>query len=130
MPGVRTRPPPATAEVKIAPRMEAVLSGQNFQITAITPATQAVSRTETTEWRWEVSPKAPGEQRLHLVLNVELNGTSRTLRTFDETIEVTVTFSQQVSGFVGENWKWLWTASIVPIAAWLWKRRAGAPSPG
>jgi hypothetical protein len=109
--------------IRVAPRMEAVLSGQNFRITAITPALQAVSRGEPTEWRWEVSPTTPGDHRLHLALNARVTDTARTLRTFDRTIQVNVTAGQRLSSFVGNNWKWLWTTALVPLAGWLWQRR-------
>jgi hypothetical protein len=114
-------------QVRVAPRMEAVLSGQNFRITAITPALQAVSRSEPTEWRWEVSPTTPGAHRLHLALNARVTDTARTLRTFDRTILVNVTAGQRVASFVGNNWKWLWTTALVPLGGWLWQRRRRQP---
>jgi hypothetical protein len=114
------------AEIRVAPRMEALISGQNFEITAITPATQAVSRGEPTEWRWEVSPKSPGAHRLYLVLNAHIIDSTRTLRTFDRTIQVNVTVGQQLAGFVRGNWQWLWTTALVPLAGWLWQRRRRA----
>lgn len=112
------------AEIKIAPEMEAVLTGQHFSITAITPAAQLVSRELPTEWRWEVSPTTAGAHRLHLALNAIILDGPRMLRTFDRTIEVDVSIGQQISGFVGEHWQWLWATAIVPIAGWLWSRRA------
>jgi hypothetical protein len=114
--------------IRVAPRMEAVLTGQNFEIVAITPALQAVARNEPTEWRWEVTPKAAGSHRLHLVLNAAVEGSSRTLRTFDRTIQVNVTWGRQLSGFAQNNWQWLWTTALVPVAGWLWKRRRTARS--
>lgn len=112
------------AVVRIAPRMEASLTGQNFTITSITPSIQAVARNETTEWRWEVSADSAGAHRLHLVLNATIDGTSRTLRTFDRTIVVDVTVGQQISGFVSGNWQWLWATVLVPVAGWVWRRRS------
>lgn len=116
------------ATVRIAPQMEATLSGQHFAITAITPSVQSVSRDEPTEWRWQVTANSAGQHRLHLVLNATVEGASRTLRTFDRTIDVDVTFGQQVSGFVSGNWQWLWTTALVPLAGWMWKRRRTAPA--
>lgn len=40
------------ATIKVSDRMEARLSGYMFQITAITPEIQAVSKTQQTEWIW------------------------------------------------------------------------------
>jgi hypothetical protein len=111
------------AVVRIAPQMEARLSGQSFDVNPITPERQVVARNEATEWRWEVTPKTTGSQRLFLALNVSIEGTSRTLRTFDRTIQVQVTLGQRFSGFVSNNWQWLWTTALVPLAGWLWKRR-------
>ena len=111
------------ATVRIAPVMEAVLTGQNFAISAITPTRQAVARIEPTEWRWQVTATTAGEHSLHLVLNVQVEGTSRTLRTFDRTIQVDVTLGRQISAFATDNWQWLWTTALVPLAGWAWKRR-------
>lgn len=108
--------------------MEARLSGQRFQITAITPEIQAIASTGVTEWKWEIKPTSSGRHQLHLTLaalfNVGTTSTRRTIRTFDKTIEVEVTWGQSVSGFIGENWQWLWTALLIPVAGWLCKHRS------
>ena len=117
------------ATVRVAPVMEAVLTGQNFAVAAITPARQAVARNEVTEWRWQVTATTAGEHRLHLVLNVQVDGTSRTLRTFDRTILVDVTLGRQISAFATDNWQWLWTTALVPLAGWAWRRRQTSHRP-
>ena len=115
------------AQIRVSDRMEARLTGQNFQITAVTPEEQAISSKDVTEWKWEVKPTTPGRHSLHLTLTalfaVDGNSTRRAIRTFDKTIEVDVTWSQQISGFVLNNWQWLWAAILVPLIGWLWKRR-------
>ncbi len=115
------------AEIKISDRMQAKLSGPDFEIVSITPETQAISANENTEWKWEVKPKTRGYHYLHLTLSalvkVEGETTLRTIRTFDKTIRVEVTFGQQVSSFVKNNWQWLWAAVLVPFAGWFWKKR-------
>ena len=114
-------------DIQVNNRMEARLSGYMFQITAITPETQAVSKEHRTEWKWEIHPKKQGHHRLHLTLTalIEINGhsTPRAIRTFSKVIEVNVTVTQQIWIFVKNNWQWLWVAILVPIAGWLWKRR-------
>ncbi|MGB5136465.1 MAG: hypothetical protein WBN89_14975 [Prochlorococcaceae cyanobacterium] len=113
--------------IKVADRMEARLTGQNFAITAITPEVQAISRSEITSWSWEVKPKTKGKQYLHLTLTalIEINGNSapRTLRTFSKAVNVEVTQAQQFESFVGQNWQWLWATLLVPIAGWVWKSK-------
>ncbi|RKR45921.1 hypothetical protein [Paraburkholderia sp. BL17N1] len=113
--------------IKVSDHMTAHLSSPDFDITANTPETQAVSGAEPTSWIWTVKPKTSGEHNLYLDLdaNIILDGvlTPRTIRTFSKTINVTVTPSQRFVDFAKENWQWLWATIFVPIAGWWWRRR-------
>ncbi len=115
------------ATIRVSNRMEARLSGYMFQITAITPEIQAVSKNRNTQWKWEIHPKKEGKHRLHLTLTalLEIDGhsTPRTIRAFDKEIEITVTRTQKFIGFITGNWQWLWAAIFVPIVGWFWKRK-------
>lgn len=117
------------AKVKVSNRMQARLSGVDFQIVAITDEEQAVGATDTVEWKWEIKPLAAGRHSLHLTLtalfSVDGATTRRAVRTFDKTIEVKVSAGQLASDFFGKNWQWLWAAILLPIAGWLWKRWKG-----
>ena len=99
--------------------MEARLTGGGFRIEALTPERQPVGRSSTTEWRWEVHKTEGGSHALHLTLSalitVEGERTPRAVRTFDREIEIQVTLRQRITGFVGDNWQWLWAALIVPL---------------
>ncbi len=118
------------ATIRVADRMEARLTGYMFQITAITPEQQAVSKSYDTEWRWEIHPKKEGQHSLHLtitaLLEVDGHSTPRAIRTFDREIEVTVTIPQKFTGFFKNNWQWLWAAILLPVFGWLWKRKKTA----
>jgi hypothetical protein len=118
-------------QIRIAPRMEARLSGTNFSILALTPEVQPVTWKEPTEWRWEVRPTEAGGQALHLtltaILQIEGKDSTRALRTFDRDIHVEVTWPDRISGFAAENWQWLWTTVAVPIALWVWSKRRRKP---
>jgi hypothetical protein len=107
------------AQVRVAPLMEARLTGSGFRIEALTPERQPVGRRTDTEWRWEVEGTDGGSQRLHLSLAaliiVEGERTPRAVRTFDREIEVQVTLRQRITGFIGDNWQWLWAALVVPL---------------
>jgi len=120
------------ARIRVSDRMEARLSGPNFAITAVTPEVQAVTRTDATEWKWEVKPRNEGRQHLHLTLSVLINvdgaSTLRTIRTFDKQIEVEVTWGQHVSSLLKNSWQWLWAAILVPLAGWLWRKKKGSKS--
>jgi hypothetical protein len=115
------------AHIRVYDRMEARLTGMDFAITAITPETTAVSRRESTEWRWKVRPMSAGPHSLHLTLSVILIvdgvSTPRAIRTFDRSIQVEVLWHQQVGLFVERNWQWLWAAVLVPIVGWLLRSR-------
>ena len=115
-----------TASVPVSGIMAARLTGPNFQITAVTPEEQAISRQENTEWKWEVKPQASGEQNLHLTLNAifTVNGSQRkwSIRSFDKIITVQVTPGQELTDFIGNNWQWLWTVIAFPILGWIANR--------
>jgi hypothetical protein len=115
------------ATIKVSNRMEARLSGYMFQITAITPEIQAVSKSQPTEWKWEVYPKEEGQHNLHLtltaLLEIDGNSTPRAIRTFSKMIEVDITTTQKFERFFMKNWQWLWAAILIPVAGWLWKQR-------
>jgi len=114
------------ATIRVNDRMEAHLSGDMFQITAITPEIQAVSKSQQTEWKWEIHPKKEGKHKLHLtltaLLDIDGKSTPRAIKTFDKDIEVNVTATQKIDLFFKNNWQWLWAAVLVPVAGWLWKR--------
>lgn len=111
------------ANIKVSNRMEARLTGTMFNISAVTPEIQAISKSLPTEWRWEVSPLKEGSYNLHLTLTalLEVDGreTPRTIRTFDQIISVEVTASQRIKGFINDNWRWFWAVILVPLVGWV-----------
>ena len=96
--------------IQISGLMEAKLVGPAFAIRAITPEEpQLVSGKEPTEWKWDVTPKQPGQQSLHLTINaiVKYDGANRprTVRSFDRTIQVEVPAGfSLVSGLAKQKW--------------------------
>jgi hypothetical protein len=123
------------ARVRLAPRMQARLTGRGFAITAISDELQAVAAREPTRWRWEIEAKDSGDQSLHLTLSALLDvagrETPRTLRTFDRAIHVRVTTGQRITRFVGGNWQWLWSVVLIPVAGWAlarWRSRRRSTS--
>lgn len=113
--------------IRASDRMDARLTGLGFKIEAITPAVQLVSGSGVTEWRWEIEPTRVGTQRLHLTLSalIAVDGTESayTVRTFARTLDIRVTWGERVSGFLSDNWQWLWAALLVPVAGLLFRRR-------
>ena len=119
--------PKESARIRISNQMEARLTGLGFEIQAITPEIQAVTADQVTEWKWDIRPTQTGNQQLHLTLSALIymgdQSMPRTIRTFDQTIEVNVTLSQRISSFFGNNWQWIVTVILIPIAGWLIRRR-------
>lgn len=113
------------ARIRASNRMEAHLSGPQFDITPVTPEVQAVSREEITKWEWNVMPKAGGRHSLHLVLNalltVDGENTPRTVRTFQREIVVEVSWGQRAVAVLDKHGQWLWGAVLIPVLGWAWR---------
>lgn len=122
--------------IRVSDTMEAHLTGAGFSIEDVTPAVQLVASSGRTEWKWEVEPEKAGRRRLHLTLSalIDLAGKERTytVKTFERTLEVDVTFRERLETFVEDNWQWLWTTLLVPLAAVVlqWRRQRTAPPNG
>lgn len=117
--------------VKVSKFMEARLTGEGFRIVPISQAQQAVG-SGITAWEWEVTPQKEGLHRLTLSLDafVRMDGerVART-RTFEHPIDVEVTMSQRIGGWVDQHGKWAWSALLVPLWAWWGRRRKAKPTP-
>jgi len=115
--------------IRISSRMKARLTGQNFQIIAITPEIQAISGSYVTEWKWDIKPERTGSQKLHLTLSalidVEGESTERAIETFDRVIDIQVTPGQTIKTFFKNNWQWLWMVVFAPIGTFLWRKKKG-----
>lgn len=115
-----------SASVRVTDRMEARLTGNGFQITAITPELQAVIPSEATTWKWLIKAAHPGKHDLHLTVSalVEINKSTTPFvsRTFDKTITVEITWQKKIAGFTQENWQWIWGAVGAPVGVWFFNR--------
>jgi hypothetical protein len=125
--------------IQISGLMEAKLAGPAFEIRAITPEEpQMVSRTEPTEWKWDVTPKQPGQQSLHLTINaiVKFDGANhpRTIRSFDRTIQVEVPAGfSLVSDLAKQKWMIIALIALAIVAlgflSWCLSRRGRSKPP-
>jgi|GEM_PF-6072522 hypothetical protein len=122
-----------TARVQISDRMEATLYGSAFDIKAVTPSIQAVSKIVTTQWKWEIKPTESGLQRLYLtlyaILFIDGKQTPRSIHTYEKSIDVYVPWPQKLSDFASNNWQWLWTAILIPLAGRLLPKQKKAEAP-
>jgi len=77
-------------EAQISSSMIAMVSGEAFDVRAITPETQLISPVTENVWRWKVTPTAVGSQELVIELFANLDGQALPLRTFRDEVEVDV----------------------------------------
>jgi hypothetical protein len=113
--------------------MKAKLVGDGFEVTPLSEEEQFVTDDTYTEWAWDVKPLQSGERKLNLTVTVKviaegLGERARDIPVITRTVVVEVDPVYTVTSFVGDNWQWLWTAILVPIAGWGWvyysKKRA------
>jgi len=119
--------PVAVQEVQIAPLMEAQLVGAPaFEVMAITPTRQPVSRAAPTEWRWTVRATETGKHTLNLTINAVVTVGNedfpRSLNVLNRDIEVYISGSQRVGMFLSGNWQWLVGTIVIPLAIWFYSR--------
>jgi hypothetical protein len=118
--------PPVTAEVQVATRMKAELTGSAFDIESRgTPAVQLLRRTGFRSWIWGVTPRRPGTHSLNLTIYAlppeQGGGDALDYRVFNRTINVEVSPVQSVQGWLGRN-----LGTIATIAAIFGVTVAGA----
>ena len=120
--------PVAVQEVQIAPLMEAQLAGAPaFEIAALTPTRQPVSRSAPTEWRWTLRAAESGKHTLNLTINAVVTvgneNFPRSLNVLNRDIDVYITAPQRVGMFLSGNWQWLLGTIVIPLAVWVWTNR-------
>ncbi len=112
-----------TAPIQVSPVMSVQLQGASFQITPLDPQDQIVTPDGYTQWDFDVTPTANGDQTLSLTASVEIAvpgmGTQR--RAFPV---LTRTVHVQVNpvSFLTDNWQWFAGTIIIPLALLGWQR--------
>jgi len=117
------------ASIKVGSLMQAILVSNDqdgLSVVANTTNPQDLFRTEDTYWEWHVTAKKPGKYKLSLTIEIEsdINGVrlQRAVKTYEEDIVVDVSTWKTIKEFFTSNWQWLWTALVIPIAGYIWKR--------
>jgi hypothetical protein len=119
-------------QLRISASMKVRLSGDpNFDVRPLSDEEQLVAKDGYTEWSFIVTPLKSGKWPLHLVVTAVVRSPGGTEKykdypVKDEVIEVRVSTFGAVGFFVEDNWQWLWTAILIPLAVWGWKIRAKA----
>lgn len=77
-------------EARVSADVRATLSGENFEIEAVTPLIQTVSPLTENIWRWKVTPLETGAQDLIIELFALDGNRAMPVRTFRDRVEVQV----------------------------------------
>jgi hypothetical protein len=121
----------ATAEQEhITPVMEARLDGgAGVEVEALGKDAQSVAGGGFAEWRWNVTPKKSGSQRLTVSIIAHLtypdgHDVPKTVRTLTRKVQVSANAGDSIKTFLASYWQWLTTTLIIPIVLFLYRRRA------
>ena len=80
----------AEGEARVSDTVQALVSGDAFDVEAITPDVQRVSPLTENVWRWKVTPTAVGNQELVIELFALMGDEALPLRTFRDSVDVEV----------------------------------------
>lgn len=80
----------AEGEARVSDTVQALVSGDAFDVEAITPDVQRVSPLTENVWRWKVTPRAVGDQELVIELFALMGNEALPLRTFRDSVDVKV----------------------------------------
>lgn len=107
------------SDILISMVMIAEIKTNDFNITHITPKEQALSGKESTVWLWKLDPIESGKKSVILtitaIVNTDLKTSKRHIKTFEKTVLIDITHTQQVKKFINTNWQWLWSVILVPL---------------
>jgi hypothetical protein len=111
---------PTVEPIKVGTFMKARLSGDGFDIEALSNEEQLVASDTFTEWSWDVTPRIGGERRLSLLVTVRLNvpGMGEEQRDYpvkDSAVSVRVTPAYAVRQFAQTYWPLLALIVLVPV---------------
>lgn len=116
---------PQIEKLQVYEFMRVDLSGDDFTIIPLNEPDQIIASTDFTEWTWTVTPNKRGKKVLHLhvSLRIRLPDTEKTKGhpVIDKAIVVKVNPAYSGKRFMKENWKWLMTAMVIPLAGLIWK---------
>lgn len=106
--------------IKVSSVMQVDLTGSKFNIKPLfSNKEKLVTDTSSTTWRWKITPKKVGYQRLTLtvMVNIEIPGYEDEIlpyeyKVFDKDITVKVNTIYSVKEFLKTNWRWV----IITIA--------------
>jgi len=113
------------AVIKVSKVLSVDLLAPDFTVLALTPQRQALSETEITEWKWDLSKSKPGKHDIHLsinaIVNVDNDRAERSIKTFESVVTVEITPQQWIVAMIKEHIQWIWSTLILPVLLFGWR---------
>jgi len=114
-------------QAKLSNKMQASLSGPDFDIKPSDPVIKPLAGTEATIWEWTVKPKTSGDllltMKLEAIITDGQKETPWAVQTWERNIKVETSIWETFKEFLNETifkpgnfWQWI----VVPIAAAIW----------
>ncbi len=115
--GIRGRGEPIIENISVGTLMKVHLTGDNFEVKALSDEEQIVSSENFTQWEFDVTPLQSGVQSLQLVVTVRiklpgLGEERRNYPVFEKQINVNVNIVYSIKKFMITNWQWIFTTFI------------------
>ncbi len=110
--GLKGRGVPQIEEIKVGTFMKAHLTGDNFDVKALSHEEQIVAGAGFTQWDWDVMPLKSGIQSLLLTITVRIKipnyGEERKdYPVFEKQIKVKVNPIYSIINFIKSYWQWI-----------------------
>jgi hypothetical protein len=115
------------AHVQISPRMRATLTATDAAALTITPVSvdgiQGVSFETETTWFWTVRANKGGKHSvmftLEALLLIDGTSTPKSVKTYTDAIEVSVTTGDRIWDFLEKYWQWVVATIVIPLGGFL-----------
>lgn len=130
--GLPGRGQPQVESIKVSSVMKVVLIGdrETFAIENLNNEEQVVAGKQFSQWEWSVTPLVSGDQELFLRASATISTPHRGDKIVDipvlqKTIRVRVDPFYVMRRFIANNWQWLWSVVLAPIAVGAWRLKKG-----
>lgn len=117
-----------TGNLEVSRVIQAKLDSNDFIITPITPERQVIIGDRNTVWKWSLSAKEPGPNKVvkitvSAIVLVDGEKTESYVDTYKNVINIDITPKQRLSRWLSANWQWAWGALLIPIIGFFYNRK-------
>lgn len=117
-----------TGRIEVSRVIQAKLDSNDFIITPITPERQVIIGDRNTIWKWSLSAKEPGPNKVvkitvSAIVLVDGDKTESYIDTYENVININITSKQLLSRWLSANWQWAWGALLIPIAGYFYNKK-------